>query len=366
MADIMQALETIRSIYQMLEDDESREIYINRVAYYMTDNIAYLEKIVNTYTRLILYSSDGIFLNDGVSRLLKVLPEGRKAILYGAGRDGAELLRRLKGDARFIGFCSSTKEKQKSGYLGLPVMSPAELLARKDLYVVISTRIYRDEIMELLKNGGYPESLIIDGPAFYTLNADLREQYFGPEFMKFEEKEIFVDAGCYDLGTTLALARHCKSVKSYAFEPDPKSYQRCLEVQRTHHESRLSEVTVFPYGTWSHKDTLRFSPRGTGGSHICSGDLEIPVMPIDEAIISGDRITMIKMDVEGAELESLKGAKQTIIKDKPKLAICIYHKPEDMWEIPLYIKELVPEYRLYIRHHCRADSETVLYAVMPE
>ena len=73
---------------------------------------------------------------------------------------------------------------------------------------------------------------------------------------------------------------------------------------------------------------------------------------------------MIKMDIEGSELEALKGSKKVIQRDKPRLAICIYHKPEDMTEIPLYIKELVPEYKLYIRHHSNAGTETVLYAVM--
>ena len=71
------------------------------------------------------------------------------------------------------------------------------------------------------------------------------------------------------------------------------------------------------------------------------------------------------MDIEGAELESLQGARKTIRRDRPKLAVCIYHKPEDMIEIPLYIKELVPEYKLYIRHHSNSGTETVLYAVMP-
>ena len=71
------------------------------------------------------------------------------------------------------------------------------------------------------------------------------------------------------------------------------------------------------------------------------------------------------MDVEGAELESLKGAKKIIQRDKPKLANCIYHKMEDMTEIPLYVKELVSEYRLYVHHHSNSDGETALYAIMP-
>ena len=96
-----------------------------------------------------------------------------------------------------------------------------------------------------------------------------------------------------------------------------------------------------------------------------NGENHIDVVTIDETIDENDRVTFIKMDVEGAELESLKGAKHIICRDKPKLAICIYHKPEDMTEIPLYIKSLVPEYKIYVRHHCNSDGETVLYAVMP-
>ena len=81
-------------------------------------------------------------------------------------------------------------------------------------------------------------------------------------------------------------------------------------------------------------------------------------------LMNKEEVTFIKMDIEGAELKALKGAKNIILRDKPKLAISIYHKPEDIVEIPLFIKELVPEYKLYIRHYSNDSIETVLYAVI--
>ncbi|MFH1618985.1 MAG: FkbM family methyltransferase [bacterium] len=70
------------------------------------------------------------------------------------------------------------------------------------------------------------------------------------------------------------------------------------------------------------------------------------------------------MDIEGAELDALKGAAETIKKNRPKLAICIYHKPSDLFEIPLFIKSLVPEYRFYLRQHQPISCDLVLYAVI--
>lgn len=73
--------------------------------------------------------------------------------------------------------------------------------------------------------------------------------------------------------------------------------------------------------------------------------------------------TFIKMDLEGAEQKALKGAEETIKRNKPKLAICIYHSDEDMIEIIDYLHNLVPEYKLYVRHHSTAAIETVVYAI---
>lgn len=76
-----------------------------------------------------------------------------------------------------------------------------------------------------------------------------------------------------------------------------------------------------------------------------------------------DKISFIKLDIEGAELRSLQGAGRIILRNRPRLAVCLYHKKEDYWKISCYLKSLVPEYRLYIRHYSNYSAETVLYAV---
>ncbi len=90
--------------------------------------------------------------------------------------------------------------------------------------------------------------------------------------------------------------------------------------------------------------------------HICTLD----------KVLENEPISFIKMDIEGAELGSLKGAKEIIMVQKPTLAICIYHSNKDILEIVDYISRLVPEYKLYIRHYSLLFNETVLYAVYPK
>ena len=94
------------------------------------------------------------------------------------------------------------------------------------------------------------------------------------------------------------------------------------------------------------------------------GDFTVDVETIDN-VVDSKRVTFIKMDIEGSELSALRGAETTISKSKPKLAICVYHKPEDLISIPQYINSIVPEYKFFLRHHQFISWETVLYAIPP-
>lgn len=345
-----------QEIYEMLGDQESKDIYLNKLNFLISHDQKYLNWIVSNFL-----PNAHISAWKSLEELRESMPEDRQIVLYGAGTIGRKILPFWQNDGRLIGFCSQTREKQEKGYCGYPVISPEELLARRDLIVFISTTRSDEEIWKILTENGYPEELIYRYTNYYYEDP---AQYFPSDIISFAEEEVFVDAGYFDLNTALELRRRCGAVKKvYALEPDPESYALCLEKK-----SRFcfDEAEVLPLGAWSQRTSLHFNACNTGTSRVCSnGEIEIPVAPIDELIDAEDRVTMIKMDIEGSELEALKGARNTILRDKPKLAICIYHKPEDMIEIPMYVKQLVPEYKLYVRHHASGEAETVLYAVLP-
>ena len=86
---------------------------------------------------------------------------------------------------------------------------------------------------------------------------------------------------------------------------------------------------------------------------------------IDETVDKAGihKVDFIKMDIEGAELSALMGAKNTIKKFKPNLAICVYHKKDDLIEIPKYIKSINPGYDLYFNYYTDIGWEAVIYAV---
>lgn len=353
----MNAMSDLRMIYDWLCDEESKEIFINRVNFLITKDYRYMHNIINKYV------PDMAELNNNeIPKLLSELDSDKDIFLYGAGEDARANLYYFVDDERFKGFCDRSIEKQKVGVDGYQVISPQELLKNESCNIVISTHRGYEEIRKSLINKGVSESRIYQMTPYMFAMQD--EQYFNPDFMKFEEDgEVFVDAGCCDMGTSVKLSKHCEIKSVYAFEPDMNNYEICKAVAESVFDSDV--VKIFPKGTWSETTVLTFDSSSDGASHISDeGDSIIEVMSIDEAVAGKEKVTFIKMDVEGAELESLKGAQNTILKDKPKLAICIYHKAQDMIEIPIFIKSLVPEYRIYIRHHSNGEGETVLYAML--
>ncbi len=197
-------------------------------------------------------------------------------------------------------------------------------------------------------------------PRYQILVAMKGWQYF--DMFEPVENEIVVDAGSFDGQTESEIRKWGgeKIKKIYAFESDPENCKKCRAYFR---ENGLEDIVQFvEKGTWDKQEAVWIKATGTSGSSVRGkGDVQAELTTIDSEVGS-DKVTFIKMDIEGAELNALKGAKQTIMKNKPRLAICIYHKQEDIYKIPEYLLSLVPEYRFWIRHYCSNQWETVLYA----
>lgn len=130
---------------------------------------------------------------------------------------------------------------------------------------------------------------------------------------------------------------------------------------------------MLPYGLWSKNAKLSFIENG-GSSQVVDSEMMqddsssvVEVRTLDSIIINemrneNDTQLFIKMDIEGAELEALKGARQVISLYKPRLAICIYHEVEDFLTIPEYILSLRDDYKFYYRHNSMGWADSVLYA----
>ena len=80
-----------------------------------------------------------------------------------------------------------------------------------------------------------------------------------------------------------------------------------------------------------------------------------------DSYLNGKAVSFIKVDIEGMEMELLKGAQETIRKFKPKMAICVYHYPSDLFEVAEFVRKLVPEYQFYLRQHAPIFGDFVLY-----
>lgn len=193
------------------------------------------------------------------------------------------------------------------------------------------------------------------------------DQYFDSDIIQLKDNEVFVDAGAYIGDTAAEFLKACKGrfEKLYLFELDPEIY---VSLKNNMKEMLPDgKYECYPYGV-SNKDDIVSISCGDRNSAILAGNgkhekqNEVLCKKLDD-VLKNKRITFIKMDVEGAELQALEGA-QTIIKEqKPTLAICIYHSANDFVNIPLYIKSLVPEYKIFIRHYTTEMYETVCYAI---
>ncbi|WP_177223928.1 FkbM family methyltransferase [Butyrivibrio sp. INlla21] len=345
-----------KDIYDRLSDEKSKEIFEKRLIYSLTGEESYLQVLGNQYEKDVLESSEWRTFYG----LLKSC--GEKVALYSAGYWGRELIRHTKEIAwKYV------VDKNPGGkeFQGISLISTDEFIEiAGDYKVVISSRVYYEEIRDELIQKGIPSENIIDGAILFDMSEG--KQYFDLQELPHNTNgEVFADVGCYDGLSAYFFDRWCGGNGfSYCFEPDATNISR---IHRILKNKDVSKYELIDKGVWSCGGRLGFVSTGNSVSHIPdnneradSGD-SIEVVALDDVLLDKG-VTFIKMDIEGAELEALKGANRIITENKPKLAICVYHKPQDIWEIPELILKYNPEYRFYIRHYSYKDNETVLYA----
>ncbi|MGG3887076.1 FkbM family methyltransferase [Brevibacillus panacihumi] len=210
----------------------------------------------------------------------------------------------------------------------------------------------------------YALEKIVDFRFNYNIDAmrsftfDLDKQYFDEEIIIWGDKEVFVDCGGFDGGTTKSFIKHNPGYSQvYYFEPSPAEF--ALSRREL---GKFPRVDFHNCAIYKTNTVLRFdSSKGSASSLSYDGTVEVPTVRLDDVIT--DRVTMIKMDIEGAEYESLEGATRIIKEHRPKLAICVYHSQKDFWRIPERVLGIRNDYRVYLRHYTEGILETVMYFV---
>jgi len=191
-----------------------------------------------------------------------------------------------------------------------------------------------------------------------------KSHYFLDELFQLKPDSVYIDCGAYNGDTVLEFIKHYgeNGNQIIAFEPDEENFS--LLQKRTEF---CKNITLIKKGCSDAKGELRFNGGNTSSSALnINGKVVIQVDKIDNYTDENIHIGLIKMDIEGAEMAALNGAKETLQRDKPVLAISAYHKPDDLITIPQYIKSIDANYNLYVRYTYSCVftlSELVIYAI---
>lgn len=162
-------------------------------------------------------------------------------------------------------------------------------------------------------------------------------------FLKLSDNESYIDLGAYTGDTVADFISRVKAYNSItALEPDKKSFKKL-----TCNTERLNNFKAINACVSDKSGTEPFSMRGGRNSSLGGGG-EITAVTVDEIATAG--ATFIKADVEGGELKMIAGAKNTILKYKPKLQLACYHRNEDLFALPQAVEGIRKDYKLYIRH----------------
>lgn len=175
-------------------------------------------------------------------------------------------------------------------------------------------------------------------------------------FVRPEELTAAMDLGAYNGDTVRELLDRSEGslARVYAMEPDART---CKKLSAYAEGETRAEVTVLPMGAWSGRDVLSFDASGNRNASVGENRSEVladrPIrvreveMDSPDNVLKGARVDYIKYDVEGSEREALLGSVETVARWEPVLMVSLYHRSEDLYALPLLLKELFPQYEGY-------------------
>ena len=190
------------------------------------------------------------------------------------------------------------------------------------------------------------------------------ESYFLESLYRIKDDEVFVDCGAYTGDTAEQVIRRNPAFsRIIAIEADPGNFARLTKWIATLETPVASKISALSVAVGAKRGIMHFEASGGEGSRLAKdGKVLVECIPIDD-LARGAAPTFIKMDIEGAELDALEGARRSIQRHRPILSICVYHKQNDLWRIPLFIHGIVEDYRLFLRSHDVDGWQLVCYAV---
>lgn len=330
--------------------------------------------------------------------------------IFGAAGIGISIKRWLTERGYTVySFCDNDPEKVGKAVDGIPCRSFSELRQDRSGIVLIAIWKYFNEVTHQCEEAGVPfwDGMLLSGVVFDTIEdtanfisgnlpkiagicrklADsqsaeiymaaqaarlFRErgamrhyrsplQYIEPEIVPMGERETVLICGAGD-GVVAAEVNNVTGGTAviHLFEPDSENFSRLLNSV-----AHMPNVRCVEGGVGRRSERLPFCG-GMGGNATFSlpGDQTADVVSIDDYVKDTGVIpSFITMDIEGWELEALCGAKETILRYRPKLAISLYHRASDFVNIPEFLLKLRPDYKLYVRHYTDSYSDTIAYFV---